>query len=493
MRMYSLFEITRLKKMTSAAAALLLAGCASLSPDAGFKDVEKLTAARLEQRVQWNRTSDGEQAAAVLTQTLLAQPLTADAAVQIAFLNNRSLQATYGELGIAEADVVSAGRLANPIVSSQRWSKGASFKSEIGIEFNFLSLLLLPKKLQMLKANFEYTKLRVGDAVVKIAADTRAQYYRTLAAQQTSALQQAIVTSAEAAAELAARQYNAGNLSLKKQSRHQVYYADTLSQFARTQQQAFGEREKLNRYMGLWGTRTDWRLPDQLPQVPGVRPRNDNLEALALEQRLDVQAAKQEVEVVTQSLGITNVTRFVETLMVGWGVLSESNEARRFGPSIAFELPIFDQGTGRVARENVRLRQSAERLADAAINARSEVREKYNDLLAAYDQVAHLQGSSVPLRRKILAQTQLLYNGMLEGAYDLLESYRESTLAGQSVIDAVKDYWIAQAELERAVGGRLPAAAALAKIPAAVSAKPTLGQDASRATNAVTPGNPHSH
>jgi outer membrane protein TolC len=448
------------KKMRARASALALmsvAGCASFSPDGGFKDVQTLSAARLEQRVQWNRSPEDDKAAAELTQKLLAQPLDADAAVQIALLNNRGLQAIYGELGIAQAEVVSAGRLANPLVSGQRWSKGESFKSEIGIEFNFLSLLLLPKKLQMMKENFEHAKLRVADEVVRTAAETRSQYYRALAAQQTVALQQATVARAEAAAELAAKQYNAGNLNLKKQAQHQVFYADTLSQFARARQMAFNEHEKLNRVMGLWGTRTDWKLPDRLPEVPDERPRYGNLEALALEQRLDVQATKQEIRVLAESLGITNVTRFIETLTFGWGTLTESNEPRRVGPSLSFELPIFDQGTGRVARDDARLRQSGERLADLAINARSEVREKYNDLLSAHDQVAYLQKTVVPLRRKILAQTQLFYNGMLEGVYDLLDSYRGNIRAGQSVIDAVKEYWIAHAELGRAVGGRLPA------------------------------------
>ncbi|HYU70553.1 MAG TPA: RND transporter, partial [Burkholderiales bacterium] len=101
----------------SALALIYVAGCASLSPDAGFKDVQTLSAARLEQRVRWNRSSEDDRAAAEVTQNLLVQPLDADAAVQIALLNNRGLQATYGELGIAQADVVSAGRLANPLVS----------------------------------------------------------------------------------------------------------------------------------------------------------------------------------------------------------------------------------------------------------------------------------------------------------------------------------------------------------------------------------------
>ena len=120
------------------------------------------------------------------------------------------------------------------------------------------------------------------------------------------------------------------------------------------------------------------------------------------------------------------------------------------------------------------MRQAEDRLAGAVTRMRSEVRERYNDLLAAHEQAARVQKSIVPLRQKMLAQTQLAYNGMLEGIYDLLESYRESVLSGQMAIDAVKDYWIALAELGHAVGGRLPAppSAPLASEPA--PAKPIL-------------------
>lgn len=452
---------TRRRRLRAASVVILsaLGGCASLSPDAGFTDVEKLAAARIEQRLQWNRTPEDEKAAQEFTQGLLAQPLTADAAVQIALLDNRGLQATYAELGIAQGEVVSAGRLANPLFSAQRWAKGESFKSEIGIEFDFLSLLLLPQKLRMMKANFDYTKLRVGDEVLRLAADTRAQYYRTLAARQTVALQQAIAASTEAAGEIAERQGAAGNLSAKKQAKQQVFHAETLLQLARAKRRAFEERERLNRFMGLAGAQTGWTLPEALPQVPAAQPRYEDLEAAALGQRLDVQAARQETRVLAENLGVTESTRFIDRLTVGWGVLNESNERRRFGPSIEFDLPVFDQGGGRVARDDARLRRSAERLAETAVNARSEVRERYNDLLAAHDEVAQFQKSIVPLRRRILGQTQLLYNGMLEGIYDLLDSYRESVSAEQGAIDAVKEYWIAYAELERAVGGRLPASA----------------------------------
>jgi len=432
-----------------------LNSCASLSPDAGFSDVQKMASSRLDQRLQWTRSPEERKAADELTQILLAQPLNADAAVQIALLNNRGLQASYGELGVAQAEVVRAGRAANPVFSAQRWSAGDRFKSEIGIEFNFLSLLLIPLKLQEQQANFEYTKLKLGEEVFGLAQEARAQYFVTLAAAQEAAMQQAIVTSAEAAAELAEGQSRAGNLSLKKLANHEMAHAATASQATRLRRRAFSEREKLARLMGL--STPNWTLPERLPEIPADPPRFEDLERLALRQRLDVQAARQELEVAARELGVTNATRFGDSVMIGYGSLKESDEPTRRGPSLELELPLFDQGGSRVYRDTTRLRQAEDRLAENVIRMRSEVRERYNDLLAAHEQAARVQKSIVPLRQKMLAQTQLAYNGMLEGIYDLLESFRESVLSGQMAIDAVKDYWIALAELEHAVGGRLPA------------------------------------
>jgi hypothetical protein len=62
-------------------------------------------------------------------QTLLAQPLTADAAVQLALLNNSGLKASLTELGIAEAELVQAGRLRNPAFSFGRVRGGGEQKS----------------------------------------------------------------------------------------------------------------------------------------------------------------------------------------------------------------------------------------------------------------------------------------------------------------------------------------------------------------------------
>lgn len=96
--------------------------------------VNTLTQSRIGQQATWLRTEEEHQAARAATRDLLVHPLSADDAVKVALLNNRSLQALYAELGIAEADLVQAGRLVNPGFAFSRLARGG----DISIERTFL-------------------------------------------------------------------------------------------------------------------------------------------------------------------------------------------------------------------------------------------------------------------------------------------------------------------------------------------------------------------
>jgi outer membrane protein TolC len=184
-----------------------------------------------------------------------------------------------------------------------------------------------------------------------------------------------------------------------------------------------------------------------------------NVEGTAIAQRLDVAAARRDVEYLGEVLGITRTTRYLSVLDVGIDWEKDAGSPAQVGPTLRLELPLFDQGQARMAKYEAVFRQSGDRLTQVAVDARAQAREKNNDLLSAWEIARQQEDALVPLRRRILAQTQLFYNGMLDGVYELLADYRESAAAAQGLVNAQRDYWIALAELERAVGGRLPAAA----------------------------------
>ncbi len=148
--MRSVVRISMLVKgsfvLTIALSAALAAGCASVPPKGGFADVQRMVGQRTGLTVHWDQGAPEDQAVKDHIQSLLQEPLTAEAAVQIALLNNPALQATYEELGIAQADLVQAGLLQNPVfLGSWRSSSRTSvLNSEYALAQNFLDIFLLP-------------------------------------------------------------------------------------------------------------------------------------------------------------------------------------------------------------------------------------------------------------------------------------------------------------------------------------------------------------
>jgi outer membrane protein TolC len=276
-----------------------------------------------------------------------------------------------------------------------------------------------------------------------------------VAARQTVAFMARAATSAEAAAELAQRQREAGALGARDLARQVAFSAETQTQLARARQTAVAEREKLLRQLGL-AVATRLLLPDRLPDATQGNWNSANVESLALDQRLDIEAAKRDLDVAGQAAGITNLTRFVNIQAIGVAQERESGQAVKTGPVLELELPIFDWGSAKVARAQTLIRESGDRLVETVVRVRSEVRERIADVETMGDVLKRQQATILPMRERIVKETQLLYNGMLEGIYTLLNDYREGVLAGRDYIDAQRDYWIAIAQLERATGGRLP-------------------------------------
>src|SRR5262245_26419413 len=136
--------ILSLRGLALAAAAALLAGCTSLSPDGGAATVSELTRARTGQPVAFQRSDAERDAAQARVAERLQQPLSAASAVEIARLNHRGLQARFAELGVVEADLVRGARGSGPRLSLGRLAGGGVTEIHRALSVELLSLLALP-------------------------------------------------------------------------------------------------------------------------------------------------------------------------------------------------------------------------------------------------------------------------------------------------------------------------------------------------------------
>ena len=442
-------------------AATFFGGCASFSPDGGFAVVQKTARDLLSKDVQWARSDADQDGIDTRVAALLSKPLTVDDAVQVALLNNRGLQASFEDLGITEAEVVQAGRLPNPGFSFGRLTKGDEIERERGLHVNLARLLVLPLIGQIEARRFEHTQRMVAMSVLSLAADTRKAYYNALAAEETVRYMRQVKQAADASAELARRMQQVGNFTKLQRAREQVFYADAAQNLARAEQAQRSTRERLTRLLGAWDTQTQFTLPARLPDLPKDVMDLPDVERVAMGQRLDVQGAKLAAEQTARNLGLTRTTRFINVLELGL-IRNTSNEApTQRGWEIGIELPLFDWGGARVARAEAVYMQTVHRAAETAVNARSEVREAYGAYRSAYDIARHQRDEVVPLNQRIAEENVLRYNGMLIGVFELLADARTQIASVNGSIQALRDFWIAQADLDMALIGKPSLSAAV--------------------------------
>jgi outer membrane protein TolC len=451
------YYLVRLRAMPACVAALaLLAGCAGVTPDRGFDAVARSTQARIGVTPQLARNAAGAGAplAAPLA-ALLAAPLDMDGAVRIALVNHPGLQAVYWNVGIAQADLAQAARLPNPTLAFTRIGGGGAIEIDRGFTFNLLGMLTAPLAQRLQARRFDSVKADVGAQIERHALETRLAWIDAVAASQSLVYTRRVGASAAASADLAARMVRAGNLNQLDLAREQVFHAEAGAAITRAAQQAGAARERLTRALGLAGADAAYTLPDHLPDLPDAAADLPDIERLALAQRLDVQAARMAAAATAADLGLTQTTRFIDVFDLGYANKSATGAPRENGYAISLSLPLFDWGGARVARAEATYMQAVNRVAQAAVTARSEARERYLAYRAAYDLARSYRDTVLPLRKRIGQEVLLRYNGMLASPQELLADAREQAGAVTGAIDAYRAFWRAQAELEAALGAPL--------------------------------------
>lgn len=440
------------------ALALALAGCAQFSADGGFDTVAPLVQQRTGQSPALLREPAQADAARERVAELLAQPLSAEAAMQIALLNDPALQARYAALGIAEAEFVRAGRLAGPTLGLGRLAGGGAVELDRSLVFDLLGLLAMPSRRQAARQRFEQAQLDAALATVQAAAQAREAFFEAVAAQQLLAYAGQVQETAELADTLAQRMAEAGHFNRLARLREQVFRAQAAARLEATRHRALASRERLARALGLADGPDALRLPDRLPALPDAPLAPADAEQAALARRLDLRAARLAVDERAQSLGLTRATRLVDGLHAGVQDQRSTGEPRREGATLELTLPLFDGGSTRVASDEAAWREARQRLAALEVQARSQVREAHSAYRSAWALARSHRDELLPLRRQVGEETLLRYNGMLASVFDLLADAQGQVDAVVASVEALREHWIADSRLQTVIGAGPPGA-----------------------------------
>ncbi|WP_139826362.1 TolC family protein [Derxia lacustris] len=475
-----------------------LAGCATPQAGDALAGLDAEIAPRTGQPLPALRTDPPE------PPDLGADPLDAERAIALALAHNPGLQADLAELLLADADRAQAGRLRNPAFGFSRLVNGAGADIDRSVTLDLVGLLTLGLRRDIEQRRFDRARLVAADAAVRLAIDTRRAWIEAVAARQALVYAHQAVDAAAASAELGRRMVAAGQWPRLAQLREDAFLADTRARLQRAELVATATRERLARLIGLTDVtppapRTGGptqppqavadaasapsqvaaaeplpHLPDRLPPLPAVALDLRDAEQTALDSRLDVQAARLDAEAAARDLGLARATRWINVAELGYANRSKPGEARADGYEISLELPLFDQGDARRARAEAGYWQRVQRTAQAVVDARSQVREAHARYRAGWQLAARYRDEVIPLRRQISDEQLLRYNAMFADVFTLLIDAREQIDAVTGAIEAERDFWLAEADLQAAIGRPLPLAAA----PATVAPQPAASVQA---------------
>jgi outer membrane protein TolC len=439
------------------AAAASLSACRTFSPDGGMGTVAMVAGTGLNKDVIQVRSA--EDAAAVQTRVtrLLHHPLSADAAVQIALLNNLDLQAAYNRLGIAEALAVKASRPPALSFALSDISTPVELDVERKVIGSLLSLLTMPARTRIADDQFAQAELRAAEETLRLAAETRRAYVRAVAARQIAVALSEAKANAEASAELAGHLKQTGAVNTLDLARREVFATEMDAELVGARQQATAAREKLTRLMGLWHSDLDAYLPSALPALPGSTRSVKAIEQSALNARVDVQMARLEMEAMARSYGLTRKTHFLNVLDASAVSKTQKDRGEKRaeggGYELVLEVPLFDFGKANVREAEQLYLEAANRLGQLGVNAASEAREAYGAYRATYTVARKYEGEVLPLQQTISAETELQYNAMQVDAFALLQAAREQVRAKVAGIEAKRNFWLASTDLSVAMLG----------------------------------------
>ena len=320
---------------------LTVTACTSVPKDGGLSDVEQIVAtqADLPYQLPWI-----DQSAPMSTEELdrlLQDSLSVEDAERISVEANPMLKSKIATVGIAEADYAQAGRMENPGLAYERFS---GEENSTSLLFDIGGVLLMPLKRKMEARRLEVARYQAAKDVLSHIADTRKAWINAVAERQQTALVRRAVETAETGNNLTRQMTALGHSNVIEAAQSELVLGELRQTLIRQNLTEQAARESLIRQLGLWGEQARaLTVPDQLPGLPKEPIEIPAVEQEAVQNRLDVQMAKLNLESMAKNLKLNRLNPFLSAIELGPVVEKAEGEKER-GYEIELRLPIFDVG-----------------------------------------------------------------------------------------------------------------------------------------------------
>jgi len=472
-----------------------LVGCATIRSDVKIEEAVDLVEQRVGDRPNWSAPWD-DHPPPWDGRTVLG----VDEAVVLALRNNRELRADLEMIGKANADLVQAGLLQNPVINFMAMFPDgggrAMLRSTALPLLPLQDLWLIPAREEVATAQLQQAVLRVADRAVETAAAVRRAYARTQYTQRAIELIKENMAVVDQSMQLIQIRQTSGKATPVEVNVPRIRVLRLRSELMAMEAEQRNLKRELLMLMGFAAATDEWsvapihELNDELVSAPGEA----ELIAAAQTQRLDLQAAGWElaasedrIELMRRegwpelSLGLSFersaappsqnpsfagqagnavAQSLTNTAPEGPTVMPFSPKPREVkyltGPMIEMEIPIFDRNQAQIAKAiheyNETLATYEARWQKIVWSVRA-TRVTYDQ---ACEQVRFFRAAIIPEVERNLRLVQQSFRSGQDDFTIYLQVQDDLIMNRIKVLEFLRDVNVNRAELERQVGGRLP-------------------------------------
>jgi cobalt-zinc-cadmium efflux system outer membrane protein len=390
--------------------------------------------------------------------------VTIDDAIRLALQHDHALQAARSTILQNQAQEITANLRPNPVIS---WDSqffplfhpeefGTSYLNtqaqfDLGIGYLFERGRKRQHRLQAARDQTEQTRDQVNDNQRQLIFNLSQQFVAVLLAQSTIDLANQDLDSFQQTVDITNERYKLGDMSegdLLKIRLQLLQFQSDLSMAKLSKIQALGS---LRQYLGFESVPDNYDVEGELAYSP-VRAGIDDLKALALRERPDLQQAQQGVVVARsqESLAEANGKRDLNVTFDYTHTNGQSSGAFYFN----IDLPIFDRNQGEIARTKYAITQAQEQQLESAQQVITDVTSAYANLKSNDEIIRLYQGGYVEQAKESRDISEYAYKRGAASLLDYLDSertYRANQLAYRQ---ALASYMTALEQMRQAVGTR---------------------------------------
>ncbi len=439
-----------MKKLSLLMIVLLLSGCAQVTTDQEWKQLNQLP--QMNQKLIWIQQQKDQHQVNALIDEALKTPLTQENAVRIALLNNADLQAHFEHIGISKAELVQAGLWTNPHLSTLfrfPFSGGTTALEIEGMLFKLSDLWRLPLKQKVAQAMLDRTLIKIADDVLITKRETKKAYNTWRITHEL--YQQALKVSKlfDQLNTISQRRHTFGYMTKMEVWMVQATQQETKILVEEYEQDLNIAKSDLLRLLGLQG-KTVTLDPTPLASEMSL-PTLDIALKQAYDNRLDLQAAKLQVKEKASHVDFENSNVFKD-VGIGAGFEQDTDGDKELGPALDLELPLFDQNQAQISKAVFEWRHARKQYKALKQNIRLEIENELDKLKYLQRKMNRLNQQIIPLHKQIVRFTEKNNRRMQINRFIVLQSQKDLMNARMAYLKTLGEFNQHIPQLEYSMG-----------------------------------------